>query len=706
MADARIFVDGSTLILENSFLRREISLAGDVFRTLSLKNLRTGKEWARGNDGYLALDLANAANDIKASKIEKHAPVVTFAGDEAFLGRFTSEPEITLSESHPHYEQSSLTAKIVLKGAKVSLARYYQIYPDSPVTVVWTTIGGAVDEVTPAAPKSDFRGRILRPEGTPATSPKADLHDGIFVRDRHLRIRNLAYTDCSDYFDNFVQEEERYSYLTMLPWLLSGNLLFAESLSDGEGVFMLKESPILLDQPDHPSGDFTYSFDESLLGQVGWGFGPVELRELGEVSSWRTITGVYDSTPDADTEAVKSYLKSRCVQIPERDWTVTCNQWGDRNAGENLSESFVRSEIDACARLGISAYMLDAGWETGAIAEMMREYPDGSSPFYDHGEFWSIDQEKFPNGLHGLFDYAESKGIDLLFWFNPDHTDENANFEKDAETILRLYREFGAKIYKIDGTWMLTRKAIQRNREFLERVIEESNGDVSFQLDITNGARWGFFSAHHLGVLFVENRYTHWKNYFPYKVHKNLWELSRYLMPQRLQFEFLNNSPERDQVYRETFAEDDPFTPGRYPIEYCFAITMFCNPLAWFEPSNLSEEQIARLAPVISKYKEVRDEIFAGDIYPIGEKPSGRSITGFQSHDSKTGAGFVCAYREVTDRTGASMPLRRMARGTDLSFEPVLGEGSVRMEDGVPYFDLPSERSFALFRYFQQGASE
>lgn len=699
MADASICIDGDTLILENSCIRREISTGADLFSTRSLKNLLTGKEWSRQSGGYVAVDLANAVNEIQDAEIEQRSPVVTFAGDEGFLGRLRPAPEITLSEFRPHYEQPSLVAKVVVSGSGVVLTRYYQIYPDCPVTVVWTTISGCVERVIPEMPKSDFRGRVLRPEGTPVQAPNADLHDGIFVSDRHLRIRNLTYTDCSDFFDNFVQEEERFSYFTRLPWLLSGNLLFAESLEDREGLFMLKESPILLDQPDHPSGDFLFSFDEGLLGQLGWGFGPDELSELGEVRSWRSILGVYDSTQDADSETVKSYLKNRCVQLPGRDWSITCNQWGDRNAGENLSESFVRQEINACSRLGISAYMLDAGWETGAIVDMMKEYPDGSSPFYDHGEFWAVDPGKFPDGLHGLFEYAKSKGVDLLFWFNPDHTSENVNFDKDAETILRLYREFGAKIYKIDGTWMLSTKAILRNRAFLERVIAETEGAVSFQLDITNGARWGFFSAHHLGVLFVENRYTHWKNYFPYKVHKSLWELSKYLMPQRLQFEFLNNSSERDAFYAPTFSLDDPFLPGKYPIEYCFALTMFANPLAWFEPSNLSDEQIERLAPFVAKYKAVRDEIFAGDIYPIGEKPSGRSITGFQSHDQKTGAGFVCVYREVTDRSDIAMALRRVSAGADISFELVMGDGEVCMKDGIPHFSLPSERSFALFKY-------
>jgi alpha-galactosidase len=121
--------------------------------------------------------------------------------------------------------------------------------------------------------------------------------------------------------------------------------------------------------------------------------------------------------------------------------------------------------------------------------------------------------------------------------------------------------------------------------------------------------------------------------------------------------------------------------------------------LAWMEPSLLSPEQVKRLAPVIKKYNEIRDELFSGDIYPIGEKPSGRSITGFQSHNEKTGTGFVCAYREVTPRPGAVMQLRRIPASKKMVFNLLLGKGTVSGENGGYRFALPESRSFALWKY-------
>ena len=675
--DARIEGRDGRLALENSFVRREILLSGRLFATASLVNVRTGRQW-------VCADTPDAPS------------AVTFGGDEQFLSHFTGEPRVTLSrEDSPLCEAPHLLACVEVSGADASLRRWYQIYPGCPAVVCWTEVSGCLETVAPRPTGLDVRGRVLRPEGTPGHTPRADLHDGLILPDRHLRIRNVRFQDCTDFTDNYVQCEERLACRSALPWLLEGNLLLAQSLRDGEGLFLLKESPILADQPDHPDADFVYTFNSGLLAQVGWGVQPEDLASGDGAVSWRTVTGVYDSTEWADSQSVKSYLERRS----RRNWLLTCNQWGDRGDGKQFTEPFVRSEINACARLGIEAYMLDAGWQRGNLDAVNKDCPDGSSPFHDVPGFWDVDLAKFPNGLKPLADFASQKGVQLLFWYNPDHTDQNRNWEKDADTMLRLWRECGVKVFKIDGVWMLTALAMRRTRAMLQKVVRETGGEVSFQLDITNGARWGFLGALDMGALFVENRYAHWQNYFPHQVLRNLWQLSRWVRPQNLQFEFLNNSPERGQYYLPLFGPSDPFTPDQYGLDYLFACTMFANPLAWFEPSRLSPAQQELLWPAIEGYLKVRDEIFTGDIYPIGPEPSGRSITGFQSHREADGAGYVCVYREVTDCASAEIALRRLAPGAGISLELVMGCAGAAPAGPLVRFTLPEMRSWALFRY-------
>lgn len=686
LEDAVIKLENDKLILENQFIRREILLSGNLFTTSSLVNKHTGKEW---------VSESGVVSDGAESEI-KH-PALTFDHNIGFISTFTAVPNVELLVNDSTLmEQPSLIARVEIIQDDIRLLRYYEIYPGSPVTVSWTVLSNWTGGLRPPVHES------VETDARKLDIPQprnADLHDAVYLREKHLRLRNVVYTACTDINDNLAREEERYAYPYPAPWLLPGNLCFADSLTDAEGIFILKEAPPLSEQPDHPDADFVYHYDSGLFGQVGWGFTPEDFQgELQSISSWRTAIGVYDNVPNADGEAVKSYLKHHCVQKPERDWRITCNQWGDRSLGINFTEEFICREIDACAKLGIDLYTLDFGWQTGT-GGVNTLYPDGSSPMYDHGYYWDVDKKKFPNGLSPIFEYGKSKGVELALWFNPDPTDDNVNASRDAGVLRDLYNEYKTRIFKIDGVWNGSCKAGIRNRDFLESLIRETGGEISFQLDITNGVRWGYFSANHLGVLFVENRYTHFRNYFPYRTHKNLWELSRYLMPQWLQFEFLNNSPETGERYRPLFPADDPFTPDKYPIDYCFAIVMFSNPLAWFEPSKLSDEQVRRLAPVIAKYREIQEELFSGDIYPIGEKPSGRSITGFQSYNPDTSGGFICAYREVTPRDSAVMQLARITGDKALHFELIYGNGSVTREGEGYRFTLPDERSYALFRY-------
>ena len=71
------------------------------------------------------------------------------------------------------------------------------------------------------------------------------------------------------------------------------------------------------------------------------------------------------------------------------------------------------------------------------------------------------------------------------------------------------------------------------------------------------------------GNIFLENRYTDWGNYYPYRTLRNLWMLSRYVPAEKMQIEFLNKWRNADK-----YDVADPFAPARYSFDYLFAITL------------------------------------------------------------------------------------------------------------------------------------
>lgn len=172
--------------------------------------------------------------------------------------------------------------------------------------------------------------------------------------------------------------------------------------------------------------------------------------------------------------------------------------------------------------------------------------------------------------------------------------------------------------------------------------------------------------------------------------------LSKYLPPQRLQIEFLNKWRNRDK-----YPAGDLFAPDKYSFDYLFAITMPAQPLAWMEARNLPKEAF-HTATLIKTYKKHWKEWHSGQIFPIGEEPSGISWTGFQSTIKDKSSGYVLVFREMTPRKEMPLELSRLSPGK-YSFELIAGEGknfnATVLSDNQVTFRLPNERSFAWYEY-------
>jgi alpha-galactosidase len=82
--------------------------------------------------------------------------------------------------------------------------------------------------------------------------------------------------------------------------------------------------------------------------------------------------------------------------------------------GIRISDGIIRQAIDQTARVGVELFQLDAGWYP----------PDGrpSSAFdFTSGlGSWEVDEERFPNGLGSLGDYARSRGQKFGVWVEPE----------------------------------------------------------------------------------------------------------------------------------------------------------------------------------------------------------------------------------------------------------------------------------------------
>ena len=148
--------------------------------------------------------------------------------------------------------------------------------------------------------------------------------------------------------------------------------------------------------------------------------------------------------------ALRSYQKTRRIMIPGRDEMVMMNTWGDRSQDSKVNEAFCLAELERASRLGITHFQIDDGWQSGkspnsAVAK-------GSfKDIWRNADYWKPDTMKYPRGLRPVVDRAHELGIEIGLWFNPSVQDDFADWEKDAATLVGLYRDYGIRMFKIDG---------------------------------------------------------------------------------------------------------------------------------------------------------------------------------------------------------------------------------------------------------------
>ena len=227
-------------------------------------------------------------------------------------------------------------------------------------------------------------------------------------------------------------------------------------------------------------------------------------------------------------------------------------------------------------------------------------------------------------------------------WFAPDSSGDFDHWRRDADTILRLHRELDIGYIKIDGVKLRSKTGERNLKAFFHAVLAESGGRVVFDLDVTAEVRPGYFGLIQYGPLYVENRYTDWRKYWPHHTLRNLWKLAHHIDPLRLRMEFLNHARNIGKY------AGDPLAPSLYAPDYLFATVMFSSPLGFFEVSKLPETYFAEAAPLISVWKEHREAIFSGTILPLGAAPDGVAWTGFASIAPDHRSAYILIFREAS----------------------------------------------------------
>ncbi|MXV51290.1 alpha-galactosidase [Pedobacter sp. HMF7647] len=585
---------------------------------------------------------------------------------------------------------SYLAVSVTVRFNQLEVRRVFRIYPDCPAIACDFYLRGNIKaqwltSIKQAGELRNIENNAAAKEGT----AQATVMETLALPGKHWRLKAVEFFDITDRNNNLVQDYDQILYRGESK--VRGNLLYASEILSDRSIFILKEAPTSDVQLAYPGFDYIAKFGS--LQCVGIGLTPADLDSVKWTKCYGVVTGLSAGGEAGRLRALRNYQQRIRIHKPLRDDMVMMNTWGDRAQDSHISEKFILKDLVAAHRLGISHFQIDDGWQSGRSSNSA--LPGGSlNSIWSNPNYWKPDPQKFPNGLDPIVQLGKKLGIEICLWFNPSQDSSYTHWKDDAAALINLYKHYGICTFKIDGVQIVDKKGEVNFRRTLDSVMTVTNNEVVFNLDVTAGRRNGYHYFNEYGNIFLENRYTDWGNYYPHFTLRNLWQLSRYVPPQNLQIEFLNNSRNTDK-----YAPNDLLAPAKLSFDYGFALTMMAQPLAWMEATGLPETAFTS-ANNIKKYRGIQTAIHSGMIFPIGNEPSGTSWTGFQS--SIGNKGYLLIIRENNNEK-TSWLSTWLPGGRIVTLTSVLGDGKSYVTTTEPSGRLKCQlavpNSYALYQY-------
>jgi alpha-galactosidase len=564
---------------------------------------------------------------------------------------------------------------------------------EAPGAVIWVFPGasGALVERDPSrGGAADGRGSDASRE-SPASGIEVDPApqkgkgaavagaETLALAPQHLRVTQVALMDQTDNHNELVWEREWLLMPNEAKFDVQGCVLAAENPLDGSGLVFLKLAPLPHARQDKGAVDFSI---HPGARAVAASFNGHPVAVLG-----------YRGGRAGRARALHAFQRCLREYRPGRDGLFLSNTWGDRSRDARINEAFLLKEVEAGAALGVDVVQIDDGWQKGRSANSVAARGKGVWNGYWAADpaFWEPDPARFPGGLETVVKAARGKGMNFGLWFGPDSSGDAANWQKDADHLLKFHRERGINYFKIDSMKTHSPESLRRQRAMFDRMLEGSGGAMTFDLDVTAEIRPGYFGLPDIGPLFVENRYTDFHRYWPHQTLRNLWMLSQVVDPLRLRIEVLNNARNADKY------KGDPLAPALYKPDTLFAVAMVASPLGWFEVSNLPPEYAAQMRPLVAAWKAERARMHGGAIVPVGAAPDGAAWTGFVSAAADGKGGYAVLFRELNERGEFALDLDGLVPGAAHA-DVIGGRGTARLDGTVLRVAVPGKLDFVWVR--------
>lgn len=176
------------------------------------------------------------------------------------------------------------------------------------------------------------------------------------------------------------------------------------------------------------------------------------------------VLGRRFSLPDCnDPRLVGSFPVLEWAKAPKTSYEPSVIYCTWAAAGNNVNIEFVKKQLESFKRFQIhpDIFIVDAGWFTSA------------------GDWFSVDQKKFPGGLKEAVDAIHNSGIEAWVWWGPFNVDRKSRLSQEhPDWLIKKIDNEKPAIFKLRQTSISPPHFIldprhPEAREYMQRVVEQ-----------------------------------------------------------------------------------------------------------------------------------------------------------------------------------------------------------------------------------------
>lgn len=148
---------------------------------------------------------------------------------------------------------------------------------------------------------------------------------------------------------------------------------------------------------------------------IDWSLGPTStVVGAVPVDTPHVLLGVARGAMPSASAAMRTYVLQGLRGGRPISPLVTYNTW--YAYGTAVDEASLEREMTRAAAMGVELFVIDAGWYVGADTSNTTDFTPGLGS-------WTVDADRFPDGLAALRDFAHGLGMKFGVWVEPERVD-------------------------------------------------------------------------------------------------------------------------------------------------------------------------------------------------------------------------------------------------------------------------------------------